>query len=286
MMQALELLEPWLDERLASHGMSPRLQDAMRHAVLGGGKRLRARLVFASSEWAGLPAEQAVPTAAAVELLHAYSLVHDDLPAMDNADTRRGQASCHRAFDEATAILVGDALQTEAFAILAEPLTHADAVVRCRLLGALAQAVGASGMVAGQMQDMQLQGQAVTLEQVKTMHALKTGALITFSCVAGGMLAGVSQARYDSLLRLGGLLGQAFQAVDDVLDATQSPSLLGKPAQDKQTGKPTLVQAIGLPAAQVHVGSLQEGIETQLKTMAAWGSALHEVSRAMVQRLS
>ncbi|NVN32499.1 polyprenyl synthetase family protein, partial [Endobacter medicaginis] len=176
----------------------------------------------------GAPRSGALRAAASVEMLHAYSLVHDDLPAMDDDDLRRGQPSCHRRFDEATAILAGDALQTRAFEVLADAATAEDAAVRCRLITAFALASGADGMVGGQMIDMEGEKTRFDLDQVRRLHALKTGALIRFSAEAGAILADAPVAVRDSLLAYGRDIGTAFQVADDVLDATAPAEVLGK----------------------------------------------------------
>src|SRR5690242_10744084 len=196
-----------------------RLIDAMRYATLGGGKRLRAFLVMQSAELFSVSETCAARVAAAVEMLHAYSLVHDDLPAMDDDDLRRGKPSTHKAFDEATAILAGDALQTRAFEVLAEPDTHSDPQARCELVTGLGAATGARGMAGGQMIDMLAEGRTLDGPAVTRLQALKTGRLIQFSAEAGAILGRAPLAQRHLLAAYGRDIGAAFQIADDLLDA-------------------------------------------------------------------
>jgi farnesyl diphosphate synthase len=219
----------------------------MRYASLGGGKRLRPFLVLESARLFDVPRASALRTGAALEMVHCYSLVHDDLPAMDNSDLRHGRASAHKAFDEATAILAGDGLLTRAFGVLADPDTHPDAKVRCAfgvladpdthpdakvrcaLVAALAHAAGSDGMVGGQMIDISPERAQLDLDGIKRLQSMKTGALFTFACEAGAILGQAEAAARDALLGFAGDLGLAFQIVDDLLDAEGSAEDLGKP---------------------------------------------------------
>lgn len=228
-----------------------RVVEAMRYAALGGGKRLRPFLVIASARLFGVAEESALRTAAAIELLHCYSLIHDDLPAMDNSDMRRGRAAVHKQFDEATAILAGDALLTLAFEVLAHPATHSDPRVRADLVLELARAAGAAGMVGGQMLDLLAEHAALDIGAITRLQRLKTGELIAFSCAAGALLGhGPPQAR-QALHNFAHDLGLAFQITDDLLDAEGSAALLGKPVgHDRAAGKATFVSILGLERAR------------------------------------
>ena len=252
-----EEVEAALDRMLPEvHGLQARLHEAMRYAVQGGGKRLRPFLTVASADLLAVPRERAIRAGAAVELIHSYSLVHDDLPAMDDALTRRGRPSCHRQYDEATAVLVGDALQCLAFEVLAEPATHPDPAVRCALVRGLAVAAGAAGMCGGQMFDLLAEGRALEFEQILELQRLKTGALIGFACEGGAILGGASEAARRALLGYAADLGLAFQIQDDLLDVTGDAEVMGKDLQrDASAGKATLVALLGVEGAR---GRLQE----------------------------
>ncbi|MEK9745351.1 MAG: farnesyl diphosphate synthase [Candidatus Puniceispirillum sp.] len=237
-------------------GPATRLSAAMRYAVLNGGKRMRAALVMGAARlMQGGAQDEAldrrmVRVAAAVECLHAYSLVHDDLPAMDDAATRRGQPSTHLAFDEATAILAGDALQTMAFEILADPLTHPDPAVRVALVMELAQAGGAAGMAGGQMLDIEAEATSFDLDQTKTMQMMKTGALMSCAVVSGGLVGGADPQLLTALRAYARQLGLAFQIADDLLDYRGDATVLGKPAgQDAVRGKAGFVNLMGYEQA-------------------------------------
>src|ERR1700752_4346346 len=222
--QVAQVVEAALESLLPpSEGAEARLIDAMRYATLGGGKRLRAFLVMKSSTMFAVSETCAARVAAAVEMLHAYSLVHDDLPAMDDDGLRRGKPSTHKAFDEATAILAGDALQTRAFEVLAEPDTHSDPQARCELVAALGAAAGARGMAGGQMIDMLAEGRTLDGPAITRLQALKTGRLIQFSAEAGAILGRAPLPQRHMLAAYGRDLGTAFQIADDLLDAEGSP---------------------------------------------------------------
>jgi farnesyl diphosphate synthase len=234
-----------------------RLIEAMRYATLGGGKRMRAFLVMETAALFGVSETCAARVAAAVEMLHAYSLVHDDLPAMDDDDLRRGKPSCHKAFDEATAILAGDALQTRAFEVLAEPDTHSDPAARAELVLALAHAVGARGMAGGQMIDMLAAGQTLDGPAVTRLQALKTGRLIQFSAEAGAILGRANPRQRGLLVAYGRELGAAFQIADDILDVEASAEEMGKTAgKDAAQGKATMVAVLGVEQARAQARML------------------------------
>jgi farnesyl diphosphate synthase len=235
-----------------------RLLEAMRYASLGGGKRLRPFLVVESSALFRVPPGNALMAGAALECVHCYSLAHDDLPAMDNDDLRRGQPTTHRAFDEATAVLAGDALLTFAFDLLSRPETHPDPQVRLRLVSALARAAGMGGMAGGQMLDLAAEGRfasraaSITEQDVATLQAMKTGALLRFACTAGAILGQADPSRYNALERYGAAVGEAFQIADDLLDLEGDPATVGKATgKDAAAHKATLVAVLG-PAAARH----------------------------------
>lgn len=240
-----------------SNGGAKTLYDAMRYSALNGGKRIRPFLVLTTAALFNVPETQALRVAAAVEMIHCYSLIHDDLPAMDNSDVRRGAPTCHKQFSEATAILAGDALLTLAFEVLADPATHVQAAVRCALITQLAKAAGGMGMIAGQMLDMAGEKQTLSVADITTLHRLKTGALIRFSCVAGAMLAG--KTTDDALEEYGDALGLLFQLTDDLLDVEGDATLTGKPqGQDALRDKASMVNALGISAAKQQADVLRD----------------------------
>jgi geranylgeranyl pyrophosphate synthase len=250
-------IERVLEQELAGHDAATlRLRQAMRYSVLGGGKRLRPILVYLTGEAFGAPVLRLDAPAAAVELIHAYSLIHDDLPAMDDDDLRRGRASCHRAFDEGTAILAGDALQALAFAVLArsraEPAGDSSAEQRVLMLATLAHAIGIEGMAGGQAIDLEAIGQSLDAAAIERMHRRKTGALIQASVELGAIAAGLSPGpAYPALQTFGAEVGLAFQIQDDILDVTGETSVIGKrKGADAALGKPTYPSVFGLSAAR------------------------------------
>jgi len=238
-------------------GPATQLRNAMAYGVLNGGKRMRAALVFGAARMASgarhdaAPTEAMLRTAAAIEFLHAYSLVHDDLPAMDDAATRRGKPSCHIEFDEATAILAGDALQTMAFAILADPRTHGDAAIRIQLVTTLAKAAGLQGMAGGQMLDLQAENRPFNLAETQQMQMMKTGALLSCAVVCGGIVGGASAKLLAAQTAFAQHLGLAFQIADDLLDYAGDASVMGKPSgQDADRGKAGFVALMGVNEAK------------------------------------
>jgi farnesyl diphosphate synthase len=241
-----------------------RLLDAMRYASLGGGKRLRPFLVVETSRLFGVPRRQALMVAAALECVHCYSLVHDDLPAMDDDALRRGRPTAHKAFDEATAILAGDGLLTFAFDVLSRPQTHPDAAIRIHLVSALARAAGVGGMAGGQMLDLAAEGrfaadQAVepSFDEVRTLQAMKTGALLQFACLSGALLGRADRGSRAALERYGALVGEAFQIADDLLDVEGDAATLGKAAgKDAGAHKATFVSLLGIDGARHRLQSL------------------------------
>ena len=278
---ALDNLMPMVD------GAESRLVEAMRYAALGGGKRLRAFLVMETAQLFSVSETCAARVAAAVEMLHAYSLVHDDLPAMDDDDLRRGKPSTHKAFDEATAILAGDALQTRAFEVLAEPDTHSDPEARCELVAALGSAVGAHGMAGGQMIDMVTQGQQPDAIGVTRLQALKTGRLIQYSCEAGAILGRAPHRQRHQIAAYGRDLGAAFQIADDLLDAEGTTEETGKTTgKDAAAGKATMVAVLGPEMARAHADMLARQAAAHLEGFGDRAALLRELAAFVVQRRS
>lgn len=235
-----------------------RLHEAMRYAVLGGGKRVRPLLVHAAGELAGAPAQACDAAASAVELIHAYSLVHDDMPCMDDDDLRRGRPTVHKAYDEATALLVGDALQTQAFVVLAETAELPPAT-RARLVAELARASGSAGMAGGQAIDLYHVGRSMSLAELETMHRMKTGALLRASIRMGAQCGRIDDDGLAQLDRYAAAVGLAFQVVDDILDVTADTATLGKTAgKDAENDKPTYVSLLGLDPARELAASLRQ----------------------------
>lgn len=270
-----------LDSALADRADIPVVQ-AMRYA-LQGGKRLRAFLVVEGAALFGIPATGALPAAAAVEALHAYSLIHDDLPCMDDDDLRRGQPTVHVKWDEATAVLAGDALQTLAFELCCDPSMGA-AERRLDLVRALAQASGVEGMVLGQALDIAAETAAapLTLAEITALQAGKTGALISFSAEAGAILAGVDRAPLAAYARA---LGLAFQIADDILDVEGDPAKAGKRlGKDAGAGKATFVSLLGLEGAKTRARALIEEAETALLPYGATAENLREAARFVISR--
>ncbi|MBT3372128.1 MAG: polyprenyl synthetase family protein [Rhodospirillaceae bacterium] len=247
-----EAVDQELDNLLpAGRELEHRLFDAMRYAVLGGGKRLRPFLVIAGGEIFDMEMAQCLRTAAAVELVHAYSLVHDDLPCMDDDDLRRGRPTVHVKFDEATAVLVGDALLTLAFEILADRRTSADPEVRTNLVAGLAKAAGGHGMVGGQVLDLWAENNPLDEAGTVRMQRLKTGEMIAFAGEAGGILARARPQQRQALRMFAHDLGLAFQITDDLLDAEGSAVEVGKATgKDAAAGKATIVAKLGIEAAR------------------------------------
>ncbi|EKF75892.1 geranylgeranyl pyrophosphate synthetase [Alcanivorax hongdengensis A-11-3] len=278
-------LEQTLDQHLPLDSAAPRLSDAMRYAALSGGKRIRPLLVYGAARLAGATLGQADIPAAAVEMVHAYSLVHDDLPAMDDDDLRRGQPTCHRAFDEATAILAGDTLHTRAFELLASAGDYPPAT-RITMVQRLCEAAGVNGMAAGQMQDMLAHGRVQTLAALEAMHYLKTGRLITASLQLGYLAAQVDQPTLlQDLCTYGDAIGLAFQIQDDILDITAGTEQLGKPAgSDEKHQKSTFPSLLGLEPSRQRASQL---CETAQQALAGYGDSalpLQQLAQYIISR--
>ena len=268
-------------------GLETRLVEAMRYAVLGGGKRMRAFLVMETASLFSVTLTNAARVAASIEMLHAYSLIHDDLPAMDNDDMRRGKPSTHKAFDEPTAILAGDALQARAFEVLAERETHPDAAARCELVLALGLAAGSRGMAGGQMIDIAAESRVLTAPEITRLQALKTGRLIQFSAEAGAILGGASPAERRALAGYGADLGTAFQIADDLLDAEGTAEETGKATgKDAAAGKATMVSILGVEKARTHAWMLSEQAVTHLEGFDERADGLRALAAFTVRRRS
>jgi geranylgeranyl pyrophosphate synthase len=283
-------IERVLDEalRLSDPGTA-RLREAMRYSVLGAGKRLRPALVYLTGESFGAPLERLDAPAAAVELIHVYSLVHDDLPAMDDDDLRRGRPTCHRAYDEATAILVGDALQALAFAVLAhQPLAGAAPEARLEMIRVLSRAIGTGGMAGGQAVDLEAVGRTLTVGAIENMHRRKTGALIQGSVLLGALAAGVTgSAELTALGRYGAEIGLAFQIQDDILDVEGDPAVLGKSTgADAAHAKPTYPSTAGLAASRARARELRDAAIAALEPLGERAGALTELAHYVVDRAS
>ena len=277
--QAIDALLPLPD------GHERPLIEAMRYATLGGGKRLRGFLVMEVAGLFGVATACAARVAASVEMLHAYSLVHDALPAMDDDDLRRGKPSTHKAFDEATAILAGDALQCRAFEVLADAETHADPLARCELVAALGLASGSRGMAGGQMIDMATEGQALTAAEVGRLQALKTGRLIQYSAEAGAILGRAPGPVRTQVAAYGRDLGAAFQIADDVLDAVGTTEGIGKTAgKDAEAGKATLIALLGVDRARAQAEMLAAQAAAHLDGFGAEADRLRALAAFVVQR--
>jgi farnesyl diphosphate synthase len=260
-----------------------RLHAAMRYSTLNGGKRIRALLAYSASETCAAEWDALDAVACAVEMIHAYSLIHDDLPCMDNDVLRRGQATCHVQFDEATAMLAGDALQPLAFALLARaPVSDAQ---RVRLLDELAQASGSLGMAGGQAIDLAGVGKALSVNELEVMHRLKTGALIRAAVRMGVHCGGVVSGQMDAVSNYADALGLAFQVTDDILDAEGTAEQLGKSAgKDAADDKPTYVTILGLDAAKQHAARLTQHAHDALAPCGTHAKRLHEIADEVLRR--
>jgi farnesyl diphosphate synthase len=281
-------MERALAARLPQADQVPtRLHEAMRYSVLSGGKRVRPALLFATARTLGLSEDEVEAAACAVELVHVYSLVHDDLPAMDDDDLRRGRPTCHKAFDEATALLVGDALQPLAFQLLArDAALPADPAIRLRLVAMLSEAIGTLGMTGGQAIDMAVQGTQLGIEQVEDMHSRKTGAVIRASVLmAAECVPSLDPERYAGLARFAAAIGLAFQIQDDLLDLIGDVSTLGKATgADQQRSKPTHPTIIGIPASQKRVRLLHDEAMSALEPFGASAATLRSLADWLLSR--
>jgi farnesyl diphosphate synthase len=288
------LLTSLLDDQPAAGEIvrPPRLLAAMRHTALGGGKRLRPFLLVECAALFGANRDGALLAGCALECVHCYSLAHDDLPAMDDDDLRRGRPTVHKAFDEATAILAGDALLTFAFDLTARPAVHPDPAVRTTLVSELARAAGIGGMVGGQMLDLAAEGRFEKIKpleekDIAILQAMKTGALLRFACRAGALLGQADKSALAGIDRYGAAVGQAFQIADDLLDVEGDTATIGKAAgKDSAAGKATLVAALGVKAARARLGALVAEAEAALAPFAGNTDILRAAARFIAERRS
>lgn len=278
-----EYVDGKLDEVIPPETKTPEsLHKAMRYSLFAGGKRLRPALVLAASEAVGGTMDEAAPVACAVEMIHTYSLIHDDLPAMDDDDLRRGRPTCHKVFGDAMAILAGDALLT----LAVEHLTtckrgeSVPAIIRVVTGG-----VGCQGMVGGQVLDLEGEGKPATLESVKAIHSWKTASLLAACCEAGALAGGASTKQAELMACFGMKIGLAFQILDDILDETSSSETLGKtPGKDAKAGKATYPAVVGLDAARAEAQQLVESAEADLQTLGPAGKTMQDLARFVVER--
>jgi farnesyl diphosphate synthase len=274
-------------ERLLPEPAGPekRVLEAMRYACLGGGKRIRPFLVMTGSRLFDVNEVSAQRVAAAIEMLHCYSLVHDDLPAMDNSDLRRGRPTVHKQFDEAVAILAGDGLLTLAFEVLADPETHENPAVRADLVTALAKAAGAAGMVGGQMIDLEAEHARFDIGTITRLQRMKTGEIIAFACVAGAILGQASEQARHALLAYAHDLGLAFQIADDLLDAEGTAAAIGKPVgADRAAGKATFVALLGIERAREQAQLLARQAARHLDLFDEKADLLRQMAAFVVNR--
>ena len=284
--QAASLTDAALERLLVvPTGLEARVHDAMRYAVLAPGKRMRPFFVLAGANLFGVARRCALQVAAAIEMVHAYSMVHDDLPAMDNSDLRRGRPTCHKQFDEATAMLAGDGLLTTAFGVLADSDTHGDPAVRCELVSALAAAAGAAGMVGGQMIDLIAEHQSLHIGAITRLQRMKTGALIAFSCEAGAILAKAPGEVRTALRGYAHDLGLAYQIADDLLDVEGSEAETGKPVgADAVAGKATFVSILGIERARAQAELLIRQAVAHLDLFEQRAELFREAARFVIAR--
>ena len=275
-------LEKWL---IVPDNLSARVVEAMRYASIGGGKAFRAFLIFTTAKMFNLPEQNAINIATALEMVHAYSLIHDDLPAMDNDTMRRGKPTTHIQFDEATAILAGDALLTNAFEVLADETTHPDGNIRAKLVQMLAHLAGKDGMVGGQMIDLIGEKQALNLEQIEVMQDKKTGALLMFASTASAVAANASEEQINALKNYAKCIGLMFQITDDILDVVGDSATVGKTlGKDKTETKSTFVSLLGLEAARKKAEDLGVQSEQALNIFGDKAATLKEAARFILER--
>jgi farnesyl diphosphate synthase len=287
--ESASAVDQLIDRLLAvPDGPEARVYEAMRYSAQAPGKRLRPFLVLASASLFGVKAASALQVAAAIELVHTYSLIHDDLPAMDDSDLRRGRPTCHKVYDDATAILAGDGLLTMAFEVLADADTHGDPAVRCELISYMAKSAGAAGMVGGQMIDLQAEHDpTLDIGAITRLQRLKTGALIAFSCEAGAILGKASPETRKLLHNYAHDIGLAFQIADDLLDAEGTEEETGKSvARDAEAGKATFVSILGLDGAKTQAKALVDQALNHLESFGAQAELLRQVAHFVIQRRS
>jgi len=286
--RAVEVNE-WLDRLVPSESTPPeQLHRAMRYSLLAGGKRLRPALVLAAAEAFGADTDDLMPAACAIEMIHTYSLIHDDLPAMDNDDLRRGRPTCHKAFGEAVAILAGDALLTQAFRVLAADAPKRDAERQVRVIREVATAAGTvEALIGGQMADIESEGENVDGSTLEYIHRSKTGAMIAASVVVGGIVAGANGDQVEKLRAYGQCIGLAFQIADDILDVTSTSEQLGKtPGKDQAANKATYPAIHGIAASQTRARELVEEAVEIVSSLGLKTQVLEEIARFIIARSS
>ena len=269
------------------HSRSARVYEAMRHSLLAGGKRIRPILLIASADAVAGHHDQAMAAAVAMEMIHTYSLIHDDLPAMDDDDLRRGTPTCHIQFDEATAILAGDALLTQAFSLLSQTdgLSADDAVTRIKIIRMIAESAGIGGMIAGQMMDIQSEGTPLNMEQLRTLHSLKTGALIKASVIAGGMIGKADEESLSRLSQYAEHIGLAFQVADDILNIEGDPHIMGKAVgTDQDRNKNTYPALLGLDQSKAFAQDLVRHALEALSPFDDKALPLRHIATYVIQR--
>jgi geranylgeranyl diphosphate synthase type II len=279
----------WLDRLVPSETTPPeQLHRAMRYSLLAGGKRLRPALVLAAGEAFGADTDDLMPAACAIEMIHTYSLIHDDLPAMDNDDLRRGRPTCHKAFGEAVAILAGDALLTQAFRVLAADAPKRDAERQVRVIREVATAAGTvEALIGGQMADIESEGENVDGSTLEYIHRSKTGAMITASVVVGGIVAGANGDQIEKLRAYGQRIGLAFQIADDILDVTSTSERLGKtPGKDQVARKATYPAIHGIAASQTRARELVEEAAGIVSSLGLKTQVLEEIAQFIIARSS
>lgn len=285
-----QLLQP--DLAAGEQPRPARLLEAMRYASLGGGKRLRPFLVVETANLFGVPRRQALMVGAALECVHCYSLIHDDLPAMDDDALRRGRPTVHKAFDEATAILAGDGLLTLAFDILSRPQTHSNPAIRIELVSALAKAAGVGGMAGGQMLDLAAEGRFANGRQrpldfadIKILQSMKTGALLSFACASGGILGEARSKAHAALARYGSAIGEAFQIADDLLDVDGDPATVGKATgKDAAANKATFVSLLGVAGARERLDAIVQQAEAAIASLGENSGVLKAAAHFIANR--
>lgn len=284
--QTAELMEKELDQHIPeTTGLEKQLNEAMRYAALSGGKRLRAFLVIQCADLFDVARDYSVRVATALEIMHTYSLIHDDLPCMDDDDLRRGVPTVHKKFDETLAVLSGDALQALAFEILADPKTHPSAEVRASLVLKLAQAAGMRGMVGGQTMDIYADNASNSMTTITRLQQLKTGALISFACEAGAILGHASPTQTTAIKAFAHDMGLAFQIADDILDAEGESEEMGKAVRkDSDAGKATFVSQLGLEKAKVQANMLSKQAISHLSSFKGNANLLRDAAVFTVER--
>jgi geranylgeranyl diphosphate synthase type II len=290
--QQVTRVDAALDRLLpAEERMPQRLHKAMRYSIFAGGKRIRPVLMLAACDAVGGESEMALPAACAMEMIHTYSLIHDDLPAMDDDDLRRGRPTSHKVFGEANAILAGDALLTEAFSLLSDPLTDFELApaVQLRVANIIAKAAGSAGMVGGQLVDMESEGADIEIDlpMLEYIHTHKTGALIKAAIEAGALIGGAGQQEFKALSRYGELAGLAFQIADDILDVIGDQTAMGKQTgSDEARGKATYVSLLGLNEAQDRAVELKDMAVTSIEDLGSNAEPLRQIVNFIVARTS